>query len=54
MDKVNGNNHIYTFDRNKIQYYLNVFKNNAEVNEKKRINELSELFDLKEFAKDRR
>ena len=40
LDKVNGNNHIYTFDRNKIQYYLNIFKNNAELNEKKKINEL--------------
>ena len=40
LDKVNGNSHIYTFDRNKVQYYLNVFKNNAEVNEKKRMSEL--------------
>ena len=40
-------------DKNKVQYYLNVFKNNAEVNEKKRINELhksAETF-IREYEK---
>ena len=41
LDKVgNGDCHIYTFDRDKIQYYLNVLKNKAEVNMKEKINEL--------------
>lgn len=34
------NDHIYTFDRNKVQYYLNVLKRRAEANMKEKINEL--------------
>ena len=53
LDKSDSNWHIYTFDKNKVQYYLNVFKNNAEVNKKKRINELhksAETF-IREYEK---
>ena len=40
LDNANSDWHIYTFDRDKVQYYLNIFKNNAEVNEKQKISEL--------------